>query len=210
MKRISYSALAFTTLLAFAPAGGALAETDNHDVVRDQNGQVIYNSFGNCVRTKWIVGSDACAPQVAQQTERRVRAVIAKEDRTVYFPFNQAVLTPDSKQRLNSLAKTLKSERDVKEARVFGYADRIGTTSYNEKLSKKRAEAVRGYLLSQGYVNSRVTDTRWFGESEPKTNCPDSLKRADLIACLQKDRRVEVEIDYQPEGTSGQPATHRR
>lgn len=183
--------------LNFTPA---FAQTDTRDVVRDHNGTIVRNTWGYCVRTKWNIGTDPCAPAVAPAVVRQ-RIPIANEDRTVYFEFNKATLMASEKTKLDNLANTLKSDKQVKEATVFGYADRIGTTSYNDKLSQKRAQTVSNYLISRGFTNARVTETRWFGESQPATQCPDSLGRAELIRCLQKDRRVEVEIEYLPQTT---------
>jgi outer membrane protein OmpA-like peptidoglycan-associated protein len=101
--------------------------------------------------------------------------------------------------RLNTLADRLNSAGDVEGARVVGYADRIGTVSYNEKLSRKRAEAVRDYLIARGVVNSSVTKTRWVGKSEPTADCPKNMTRVQVIDCLQPDRKVEVEIIYRKE-----------
>jgi OOP family OmpA-OmpF porin len=168
------------------------AAVDNRDVVHDSYGHVVVNSFGNCVRTRWESATDPCAPQ------RMAKRMLGKEERTVYFDFNKATLDAEATGKLNTLASTLKSDKQVRQARIIGYADRIGKAAYNEKLSKKRAETVRSYLVSRGFINSRVADTRWYGESAPATNCPDTLTRAELIVCLRKDRMVEVEIDYLP------------
>lgn len=182
-------------LLAIMTASPAFAEPDNREVVYDNNGHLVVNSFNNCVRTEWRANNDACGGKKV-----RARHELTKEERTVYFPFNKATLTSRSTSTLNTLAETLKSDDQVRQARIIGYADRMGTASYNEALSKKRANAVRNYLIARGFINSRVAETRWLGESVPVTNCPSTLSRNDLIACLQKDRRVEVEIDYNPEG----------
>jgi outer membrane protein OmpA-like peptidoglycan-associated protein len=98
--------------------------------------------------------------------------------------------------RLDTLATALRADSQVKGARIIGYADRIGNSSYNEKLSKKRAETIRQYLVAHGYVNTNVTDTRWLGSSEPATTCHSKMNHIQLIACLQPDRRVELKIDY--------------
>lgn len=179
----------------------ALADQDNRDAVHSDNNNVVVSGDNKCVRTKWSAGNDECHPPasapvpVAQQS-----AAIGKEERTVYFDFNKTVLTEDSQTKLNSLAEKLKSDKQVRQARIVGYADRIGRPGYNQKLSEKRAEVVRKYLISRGFINARVADTRWFGAEHPATQCSDSLKRPELIECLQKDRRVEVEIDYNPIG----------
>jgi outer membrane protein OmpA-like peptidoglycan-associated protein len=205
MKSRLYSGFALLALLAFS----APVYADNmHDVVHDRlSGTTVHTSNGECVRTGWINDHDECAPPPpvvvieAPTPPPAPRPIIAqptlsREDRTVYFGFNQAALTPEMQQRLNTLAVTLHSDTNVKGARIVGYADRIGSTSYNEQLSKRRAENVRGYLVDHGLVNTQVAETKWYGNTEPRTSCPNSMKRTDLIACLQKDRRVEVEIDY--------------
>jgi outer membrane protein OmpA-like peptidoglycan-associated protein len=174
----------------------ALAATpDLRDAVRSTNGSIVVNSFDNCVRTKWPSESDACAPGKPRAV--LTRAQIAQEERTVYFEFNKARLTDEALRKLNSLANKLSSDEQVRSANIVGYADRIGTPSYNEQLSKKRAETVRRYLVSRGFVKSQVAETRWLGESEPVTQCAENLSRTELIACLQRDRRVELEIEYQ-------------
>ncbi len=195
-KILKVSTLALFGALAFMPV--AQADTDLRDVVHDQRGNVVVITNGNCVRTKWVGGADECAPGAVAMVKRE-RAVIAQDERTVYFDFDKATLTTESKIRLDSLASKIRDDSDVKEARIAGYADRIGSTSYNDRLSQRRSKAVSDYLTAKGVINNRVTETRWLGESAPITKCAENLSRADKIACLQKDRRVEVEIDYKPE-----------
>lgn len=200
------SALALLGALAIFPCIADAATPDYRDVVHDKRGNVVVNRYGNCVRTKWIGSGDECgAKSVAVVTERRV---LTQDDRTVYFPFDQAVLVEPEQAKLDNLAAAVKDDRFVKEARIFGYADRIGSTSYNDKLSQRRAKAVQDYLAQRGVINTRVTETRWFGESNPITKCDDGLARAALIGCLQKDRRVEIEIDYTPTGEMAAPIAH--
>jgi len=182
----------------------AMAEgEDDRGVVHTAPGQVIVNSFGKCVRTQWDAGSDECNPKIVEAAPPAPvhHMEIEKEARTIYFDFNQATLTMQSKRKLDNLASNLSSQNDVKKANIVGYADRIGSVKYNERLSQKRAENVRNYIVSKGYAKIGVAKTRWFGEANPVTRCPNHLSRTALINCLQKDRRVEVEIDYLPEGT---------
>lgn len=191
-RRKKSTALLLGVICIWLTTAPAHADPDYRDVVRDGRGNVVVNSFHNCVHTRWMGDRDVCD---AQPTMRK-RTDIGQEERTVYFEFNKAVLAPEAVAKLNSLADTLKADDQVRQARIVGYADRIGTASYNERLSQKRAQNVRNYLISRGFINSRVVDTRWLGESAPATKCPDTLSHEELIKCLQKDRRVEVEIDY--------------
>lgn len=199
-----YASYALLTLLALpAPS---FAANDMRDVVRDKNNEIVHNTFGNCVRTGWVSAEDECGakePQVQAATPAVVPAAVqsqvAREDRTVYFEFNKATIMASERQKLDSLSNVLKSAKDVRDINIVGYADRMGTTSYNERLSRKRALAVESYLKAQGYLKTNVVNTRWLGESAPVTECPASLQRRALIACLQKDRRVEIEFNYIPE-----------
>jgi OOP family OmpA-OmpF porin len=143
------------------------------------------------VRTKWEVGHDPCAPVP-------IRASLTKEDRTVYFAFNKAEILPSEQRKLDSLANFLRTDVQIQDARIVGYADRLGSAAYNKKLSEFRAKTVENYLHTHGYLNTRMAQVRWLGESAPVTRCSNTMKRKELIACLQKDRRVEVEIDYFP------------
>jgi OOP family OmpA-OmpF porin len=80
---------------------------------------------------------------------------------------------------------------------VEGHTDRLGTTAYNDRLSQRRAEAVKDYLVSaDGIEGSRINAVAK-GESDPVTkaeDCKGSKPSARLIACLQPDRRVEIEV----------------
>lgn len=198
MTGLSAKLLVLTALLLVGSAGMTSAAADCRDVVRDTEGQIVHSTDGNCVRTTWMTDQDLCGPRCAKQWHG-TRVALTQEERTVYFAFNRATLSPEAKERLDTLAEVLKSDQSVKEAKVVGYADRIGSVSYNDRLSQKRAEAVRDYLITRGYTNARVTETRWVGKSKPSTNCPATEKRPQLIECLQRDRRVEVEIEYLPE-----------
>lgn len=193
MRHVKFLTLA--GLFVIVSAGAAQAD-DYRDVVRSSDGQIVHDeAFGTCVRTKWITDKDACAncPVAEEHT------IIAREDRTVYFAFNEAVLTEESMERLDSLAERINAASDIEGVRVVGFADRIGTASYNEKLSKKRAQTVRDYLVTRGIANASVTKTRWVGKSESNTPCPKGDDRTQLIECLQPDRKVEVEIVYRRE-----------
>jgi OOP family OmpA-OmpF porin len=200
------AALAF--LAIHAPVHAA---NDDRQAVQDERGGIVRNTTGNCVRTMWEAEGDVCAPAEPPPPPKQVvveappppppvkHTVISEAARTVYFPFNKTGLTEDAKQQLDTLAQTLKAAQDIQEAKVVGAADRIGSTGYNDKLSQKRAEGVRDYLIARGYTNASVTKTRWVGKSEPVTSCSKKLPHKKLVACLQGDRRVQIEIVYKTE-----------
>jgi outer membrane protein OmpA-like peptidoglycan-associated protein len=176
------------TGLLFAVIAGPVQADPSYGVVHDSNGNPIRNTYGNCVHTKWLSDKDVCP----------MGAAFTQEERTIYFEFNKAALTPEAKHHLNALIAKIKATGPLQSLEVVGFADRIGTNSYNDKLSKKRAEAVHAYLAAHGLMNSHVGKTRWLGDTEPTANCPEGMKRPELIKCLQPDRKVEVEVTYDP------------
>jgi peptidoglycan-associated lipoprotein len=83
----------------------------------------------------------------------------------IRFGFDQADLSPDSRQRLDSLADAMKA-RPAVHIRIAGNCDELGTVEYNLALGQKRADAVRGYLVKLGVAESRV-DTVSYGKEKP-------------------------------------------
>ena len=117
---------------------------------------------------------------------------------TGLFEFNKAVLTPEARTRLDSeVVAKLRDLSDVRFIIVNGHSDRLGSAQYNQKLSEKRAEAVRAYLVSKGVDASKV-ETLGFGKTLPVKSCPDQKERKQLIECLSPNRRVVVEIQGTP------------
>ena len=110
------------------------------------------------------------------------------------FDFDRAVLKEKGKQSLDGLMAKLDNVKyDVIVA--VGYTDRIGSEDYNKKLSVKRAEAVKSYLVSAHSIDPSNVFVDGKGEANPVTGTTCKGKgRKQLIACLQPDRRVEIEI----------------
>ena len=117
---------------------------------------------------------------------------------TELFEFNKAVLTKEARAKLDSevIAK-LGDLRELRYIIVNGHADRLGSTPYNQKLSEKRADAVRAYLVSKGVAADKV-ETLGFGKTLPVKACPDQKERKGLIECLAPNRRVVVEVQGTP------------
>ena len=110
---------------------------------------------------------------------------------TVNFDFDRYVIRPDARSKLDDLVGKL---RDVNLEVVIavGHADRIGSDAYNMKLSVRRADSVKAYLVSKGIGASRIY-TEGKGERQPVKECKGDKKTKELIACLEPNRRVESE-----------------
>jgi OOP family OmpA-OmpF porin len=109
---------------------------------------------------------------------------------TELFGFNSAKLT-QPQPRLDEIANVLQQNPSLTDITITGYTDRIGKPKYNQKLSERRANAVRDYLISKGIDGSRLKAVGR-GEENPVVTC-NQKKRSELIACLAPNRRVEVE-----------------
>ena len=112
------------------------------------------------------------------------------------FDFNKSTVKPAGKQHLDKLAADLRGANfDV--ITVTGHTDRIGSHAYNMKLSTRRAEAVKAYLMDSAGIPAGKISARGTDGSDPVTkpgDCKGKTATKKLIACLQPDRRVEVEV----------------
>ncbi len=112
------------------------------------------------------------------------------------FGFDKATVRPEAKLELDKFAADLKGTR-YDTIKVVGHTDRIGSESYNMKLSMERAEAVKAYLMESAGIPADKISATGVGESEPVTKpgeCKGEKATKKLIVCLQPDRRVEVEV----------------
>ena len=110
------------------------------------------------------------------------------------FAFDKSVLKPEGKAALDDFARQLGGARyDV--VFVTGHADRFGSNEYNQKLSERRAQAVKDYLVSRDIAANRI-NADGKGETQPVTQAGacSGAKSAKVIACLQPDRRVHAEV----------------
>ena len=110
---------------------------------------------------------------------------------TVNFDFDRYAIRPDARSKLDDLVGKLRNVT-LEVIIAVGHADRLGSDAYNMKLSVRRADAVKAYLVSKGIATSRVY-TEGKGERQPVKDCTGSGKTKELIACLEPNRRVEAE-----------------
>jgi OOP family OmpA-OmpF porin len=94
--------------------------------------------------------------------------------------------------KLDDIANVLQQNPTINDITITGYTDRLGSPKYNQKLSERRANAVREYLMSKGVDGSRLKAVGRGEENPVATECKQK-KRRELIECLAPNRRVEIE-----------------
>ena len=112
------------------------------------------------------------------------------------FAFNRSTVSPGGKQELDKFVGDLKGT-DYDLVKVTGHTDRIGSHAYNLKLSTERANAVSAYLVSAGGIPRAKISATGVDGADPVTkpgDCKGNKPTPQLIACLQPDRRVDVEV----------------
>lgn len=125
-----------------------------------------------------VVAPPAPAPQPVAATKVTYAA-------DAFFNFDKAVLKPEGKAKLDDLIGKVQGI-NLEVIIAVGHTDSIGTDAYNQKLSVRRAEAVKAYLVSKGIEKNRVY-TEGKGEKQPVADNKTKEGRA-------KNRRVEIEV----------------
>lgn len=121
------------------------------------------------------------------------RVVIAVDND---FDFDKVSLSPSGKRTLDGFARDLKGLQ-YERITVIGNTDRFGTESYNMKLSERRAQTVKDYLVVSGGIPASKIVATGAGETDHRTvpsDCVGERATARMIECLQPDRRVDIEV----------------
>ncbi|MDR0702209.1 MAG: OmpA family protein [Azoarcus sp.] len=152
-----------------------------------------------------IVPKDKCEPAPVAVAAEPVEPVAVEPQRVVgqekvrlnadfLFDFDQALLKPDGRTALDDVAAQA-NQLQLEVVIVTGHSDRLGSDVYNQRLSERRAAAVKSYLVTRGIDASRIY-TEGKGKAQPVTGtqCASVRARQELIECLQPDRRVDIEI----------------
>ncbi len=189
-------------LVAFS-ALASLASAQTIDNWRNANGDVWKNASGDCWRNaSWTPETAApgcggapvapktvdappapkAAPAPAPQTPAASKVTYAAD---AFFDFDKATLKPAGKAKLDDLVGKVKGI-NLEVIIAVGHTDSVGSDVYNQKLSVKRAESVKAYLVSKGIEKNRIY-TEGKGEKQPVADNKTSEGRA-------KNRRVEIEV----------------
>src|SRR4051812_19924422 len=133
------------------------------------------------------VVAPAPAPKPEAKPEAKPKPVAEKVTfaADVLFDFDKAVVKPEGRSKLDDLANKVKSI-NLEVVIAIGHADSIGSDEYNQKLSVRRAEAVKAYLITKGVETNRIY-TEGKGEKQPVASNKTKEGRA-------KNRRTEIEV----------------
>ena len=203
-KSVKLGALAATALLAACATGsggkGPDVTADQNDTgyVTSRDGGVVTGKFGECFHDKGFKASHAiveCDPDLVpkapppppppppaapQPTSEKVTFAA-----DTFFGFDRAVLKDEGKQKLDDIVNQLDGVA-LEVIVAVGHTDSVGPEAYNQRLSVRRAGAVKAYLVSKGIEANRVY-TEGKGEAQPVADNKTKDGRA-------KNRRVEIEV----------------
>ena len=224
MKNIPFALLTTSLVMAgianLAQAGDPVAS--NPAYLLDGEGNPVKNGYGECWRTgEWSkeLAMEPCdrvekpAPVVVPAPEPEPEPEPAPEPEAApivipvpvpqkvsfsgdaLFAFDKATLRPESRALLDELVQKLEGA-NPEMLTITGHSDRLGPPAYNQRLSERRAQAVKDYLVSKNIPAERI-EAKGVGETQPlgsASDCKGNRATAKLIACLQGDRRVDVEM----------------
>ncbi|MBI2311227.1 MAG: OmpA family protein [Betaproteobacteria bacterium] len=197
-------------------SSGIAAAQSKDAYLQDSRGVLARSAFNLCWRTGYWTPAQAiaeCDPDLVKKVEPAAPPPKAAEptpppppapklmpekvtfSADALFDFDKAVLKPAGKEALDKFADKLNGVK-YEVIIAIGHADRIGSDAYNKKLSMRRAESVKTYLVKEKGIAANRVYTDGKGESDPVTKPKDCAgkKGKALISCLQPDRRVEVEV----------------
>ncbi len=194
------------TALAAAAGTAAAQSKDGHWV--DAGQSVWKDGSGQCWKSGYwtpAMAIEECDPDLIARPGRPAPAAKpAPTPKTLtitstqLFAFNKSDLSSEAKARLDrEVLGRLGEFATIQFVNVYGHTDRIGSAQFNQKLSERRANAVKAYLVSKGVAASKI-ESYGYGKTSPVKSCPDSKDRKALIECLGPNRRVVVEVKGMP------------
>ena len=203
LVKLVFAASAVVALSAHAQEN-IQASTPTSAYVQDARGVIVRDPFGLCWRTGYWTPADAvpgCDGEIAKPVVAEAPPAVAPTPPPVvppapvsekvtfaadaFFDFDKSVLKPEGKAKLDDLTSKLQG-MNLEVIIAVGHTDAIGTDAYNQKLSVRRAESVKAYLVSKGIESNRVY-TEGKGKKQPVADNKTAAGRA-------KNRRVEIEV----------------
>ncbi len=149
-----------------------------------------YELVENPDPTAWLYDRRNLEPQgrwySVGQAKPKITAKKIVIDKMIHFAFNKYNIKPDSYGILDDVASIIKANPQIKRIKVEGHTDWIGSESYNMKLSERRANSVREYLVKKG-VDASKLESVGYGKTRPIASNKTAAGRA-------QNRRVEFNV----------------
>ncbi|RZA09525.1 MAG: flagellar motor protein MotB [Moraxellaceae bacterium] len=148
--------------------------------------------FGSKPAPQPVVATPPPAPTAAPVVEPPPAPKFEKftMSATELFTFDSAAVN-EAQPKLQQITAAIKGPGAPERVVITGHTDRLGSDAYNQKLSERRAQAVKDYMVANGVAADRLV-AEGKGESAPIVQCDDKNK-AKLIECLAPNRRVEID-----------------
>lgn len=112
----------------------------------------------------------------------------------LFFAFNESALTPRSVRQLQIVAELLKQSQG--KLNISGHTDDVGSEGYNQKLSERRADAVKEALVSFGVKAEQIT-THGLGKSQPRRTYASDASEQEVNYIRGENRRAEIYLDFE-------------
>lgn len=128
------------------------------------------------------------------QSLRAIETITLESD--TLFAFGRAdfqSLKNEGQSQLSAIASKLLNTPNIGKIVISGHADQLGDSQGNLQVSKQRAQTIRTYLVGKG-VPAELVVAQGEGSRKPLVNCDMQQPRAQLIKCLEPNRRVEIEV----------------
>jgi len=211
------------SILALSAVASASAMAQTAPAYWNSSGKVVKNATGLCWRAGYwtpAMATEECdpglvpkkaapaapppapraappapapAPAPAAAAPKRCDATVTLNADEV-FEFNKAVLRKFAMEHLDkNVVAAVPLCAKLEMILISGHTDRLGSQQYNQKLSEKRAESVKAYLVKKGIDASKI-ETMGMGKTLQIKSCPDGKNRKALIECLAPNRRAVIEI----------------
>lgn len=146
--------------------------------------------WANGAEEETVVVYEEVVEVIEEEVEPEPLAEAVRVELDVKFDFDRAVVKPESQADIRNLADFLKAYPQTSTV-LEGHTDSVGTDAYNQRLSERRAKAVRDVLVDQYSIDGSRVDSVGYGESRPVADNATEQGRAI-------NRRVEAEVEVQP------------
>jgi len=173
----------------FKFAGDDGQETTCQYKVLFDNNMLARETFWNPQSCAQFVGD---VPPAAPAAEPHVAAA-TEVSADFLFAFDSARLSADAPAAIEAkVMEALDKAEHVESLRIIGYADRLGSESYNQQLSQRRADTIKQYLVTRGVPEDAI-QTMGRGAADAVVECP-GRKSPSVVQCLAPNRRVRIEV----------------